>query len=72
MSEKNIELPKDLYEWIENRLPETEFKTVDEYVSYVVSEVRKNIEGDSGGEEALSKADEEKVKDRLRALGYLD
>ena len=44
--------------------------TLSSYVTYVLREVVSGMEEDS--EEAFSKEDEEKVKDRLRALGYLD
>ena len=43
------------------------FKSVDELVEFLLSEVLSE-ETPSGG---LSREDEEKVKERLRALGYL-
>ncbi len=42
---------------------------MDEYVTFVLEEVLKE-EGE--GEAAFSKEEEEEVKKRLRALGYLD
>lgn len=43
------------------------FSSVEELVEFVLNEVLSEEEGG----EALSKEEEEKVKERLRALGYL-
>lgn len=56
---------------IEARLEETGFESVDNYVTFVLEEVIKEVE-DEEPEEVFSEEDEEKVKGRLRALGYLD
>lgn len=56
---------------IEARLEETGFESVDKYVTFVLEEVIKEVE-DEEPEEVFSEEDEEKVKGRLRALGYLD
>ncbi|MHC1605635.1 MAG: CopG family transcriptional regulator [Candidatus Methanofastidiosia archaeon] len=72
MGEKygEIKVPMKLIEKIKERIKETEFKSVDEYASFVLEEVLKSLEEES--EEVFSEEDEEKVKDRLKALGYLD
>ncbi len=67
---KQVSIPEDLYEAIEKKLEEYGFKTVDEYVVFVLKEV---VEG--GGEEdteVFSEEEEEIIKRRLRDLGYLD
>ena len=69
MSDVTIKIPKEIYEKIEERIKDTEFKSVDEYVTYVLKEVLASLEED---EEVFSEEEEEKVKERLRALGYLD
>lgn len=66
---KAVLLPHELYDRIEKRVRETGFGSVDEYVTFVLEEVLKE-EGE--GEAAFSKEEEEEVKKRLRALGYLD
>ena len=65
---KEIFLSSELYEKVEERVKETGFSSVDEYVTFVLEEVLKNGEEET----AFSKEDEEEVKKRLRALGYLD
>ena len=65
-----ISIPTQLAEKIKKRIEGTGFHSLSSYVTYVLREVISGIEDES--EEAFSKEDEEKVKDRLRALGYLD
>ena len=66
---KAVSLPVELYSKIEQRAAATEFRSVDEYVAFVLEEVLKE-EGEE--DRAFSKEEEEQVKDRLKALGYLD
>ena len=61
-------LPGELHTKIEQRIAGTEFSSVDEYVNFVLEEVLKEEEPET----AFSKEDEEEVKKRLKALGYLD
>jgi len=65
-----VEIPKEIANKIKKRIEGTGFKTIDEYVGYVLSEVLSEIDEDES--EGFSAEDEEKVKERLRALGYLD
>jgi len=69
--EVEIKIPKEIYEKIEERIKDTEFKSVSEYVTYVLREVLASLEEEET-EEVFSEEEEEKVKERLRALGYLD
>jgi len=66
-----ISIPTPLAEKIKKRIEGTGFTSLSSYVTYVLREVISGIEDEEQGE-AFSKEDEEKVKDRLRALGYLD
>jgi Arc/MetJ-type ribon-helix-helix transcriptional regulator len=66
-----ISIPFQLAEKIKKRIEGTGFHSLSSYVTYVLREVISGIENEEE-EEAFSKEDEEKVKDRLRALGYLD
>ncbi|HIP63132.1 MAG TPA: CopG family transcriptional regulator [Archaeoglobus profundus] len=70
MEFREIKIPAELYEKIERRVKNTEFKSVDEYVTYVLREVLASLEEEE--EQVFTKEEEEKVKERLRALGYLD
>ena len=73
MSEKNgkkfttISIPTALAEKIEG----TGFHSLSSYVTYVLRELLASMEEEGAGE-ALTKEEEEKIKERLRALGYLD
>ena len=66
-----ISIPSQLAEKIKKRIEGTGFHSLSAYVTYVLREVISGIENEED-DEAFSKEDEEKVKDRLRALGYLD
>ncbi len=72
MSEqKTISIPAELYNAIHERVDGTEFKSVEEYVTFVMEEVIKD-DDEEEEETAFTAEDEEEVKKRLRALGYLD
>jgi 16S rRNA C1402 N4-methylase RsmH len=64
-----IKVSKEIIRKIEERIKDTEFKSVEDYVTFVLEEV---IKDEVGSEEVFSEEDEKKVKERLRALGYLD
>jgi len=66
-----ISIPTPLAQKIKKRIEGTGFNSLSSYVTYVLREVISNIEEEEQ-DEAFSKEDEEKVKERLRALGYLD
>jgi len=65
---KAVLLPGELYDRLKERVKATSFGSVEEYVRFVLEEVLKDEEKES----ALSQEDEEEVKKRLKALGYLD
>ncbi len=67
----DIKVPKEIIKKIEKRIQGTEFKSVDEYIAFVLEEVVKESEEEEP-EEIFSEENEAKVKERLRALGYLD
>ncbi len=71
MESRTVSIPADLYEKIEERIGETGFESVSDYVTYVLREVLASLEGEEK-EEVFTEEEEEKVKERLRALGYLD
>ncbi len=65
-----VSIPTPLFEKIKKRIEGTGFTSVSSYVVYVLREIL--AEDSTGEEEAFSKEDEERVKERLRSLGYLD
>jgi Arc/MetJ-type ribon-helix-helix transcriptional regulator len=65
-----ISIPTHLADKIKKRIEGTGFTNLSSYVTYVLREIISNM--DEERTEAFSKEDEAKVKERLRALGYLD
>ncbi len=66
---KDVSIPASLYKKIEEMIKGTGAESVSEYVTQII---KKSLEEKGGIPESLSKEDEEKVKERLKALGYLD
>ncbi|RLI10199.1 CopG family transcriptional regulator [Candidatus Bathyarchaeota archaeon] len=64
-----IEIPKKLYERVKKYVEESggEFKSVEEYVAFVLEEIL----GEGEEEAVFTPEEEEEIKRRLRALGYL-
>jgi Arc/MetJ-type ribon-helix-helix transcriptional regulator len=76
MSDKRftaVSIPTPLFEKIKERIDGTDFTSVSSYVVHVLREVLAATPETTRAEgESLSKEDEEKVRERLKALGYLD
>lgn len=66
---KNVAIPAALYAQIEEKLKGTDVDSVSRYITKILEE---SLAKEEGKPESLSKEDEEKVKERLKALGYLD
>jgi Arc/MetJ-type ribon-helix-helix transcriptional regulator len=66
-----VSIPRPLYEKIKKQIEGTGFTSVSDYVTYVLREVLASIE-EEDKEDVFSKEEEEKIKARLRALGYID
>ena len=62
-------IPTSLYKEIEEKIKDLEITSVSSYITNVL---REKLSQKEESAEALSKEDEEKVKERLKALGYLD
>jgi hypothetical protein len=67
---RSLDLPGEVVDRVERRLPRTDFDTPAAYVTYVMREVLYYVESEADGE--FEPVDEADVKDRLRSLGYLD
>ena len=65
-----ISIPTPLAEKIKKRIEGTGFTSLSSYATYVLREVLSGM--DEEEDDAFTKEDEERVKERLRALGYLD
>jgi Arc/MetJ-type ribon-helix-helix transcriptional regulator len=64
-----ISIPTPLFEKVKKRIKGTGFTSVSSYVTYVLREILAEKEEE---EEPFTKEDEERIKARLRALGYID
>jgi Arc/MetJ-type ribon-helix-helix transcriptional regulator len=64
-----VSIPTPLFKKVKERIKGTGFTSVSSYVAYVLREVVSEEEDEA---EPFTKEDKERVKDRLRALGYLD
>ena len=65
-----VSIPAPLFKKIEERIKGTGFTSVSSYVTYVLREVVSEEEEDEA--EPFTKEDEKRVKERLKALGYLE
>ena len=63
-----VSIPTPLFKKVEERIKGTGFTSVSSYVAYVLRE----IIADEEEEEPFTEEDKERVKERLRALGYID
>jgi len=74
MKKLTIEIKEKEYDVLNKRVEEKkEFTSVEEYISDIISQVVDRLRDEEGGDdETYSKEDEEKVKERLKSLGYLD
>lgn len=66
----SVSIPTPLFEKVKERIEGTGFSSVSSYVVYVLREVLSEEAGQQS--EPFTGEDEERVKERLRALGYLD
>ncbi len=67
-----VSIPTPLAVKIKNRMEGTGFTSVSSYVTYVLRQVLSSIEKEEEKKVVFNDEDEKRIKDRLRALGYLD
>jgi len=67
-----VSIPKPLVNKIKERMKGTGFASVSSYVTYVLRQIISSIEEEERSKQAFTKEEEEKVKQRLRDLGYID
>jgi len=66
-----ITIPKPLYEKIKDHIQDTGFSSVSSYVTYVLRQVVSSLK-EEGKDLVFTKKEEDEVKKRLRALGYIE
>ncbi|MDD8015449.1 MAG: CopG family transcriptional regulator [Acidobacteriota bacterium] len=64
-----VSIPTSLYKKIEEAIKGTDVTSV---ASYVTKVLRESLSKEQETKEVFSEEDEEKVKERLKALGYID
>ena len=64
-----ISIPTSLYKKVEEAIKGTEFASAS---SYIVKVLRESLSKDQRSEDVFTKEEEEKVKEKLKALGYID
>jgi metal-responsive CopG/Arc/MetJ family transcriptional regulator len=64
-----VSIPTSLYKKIEEAIQGTEVTSVSSYVAKVL---RESLSKESPEAQVFSKEEEDKVKERLKALGYID
>jgi len=64
-----VSIPTSLYRKIEEKIKGSDVPSV---TSYVAKVLRDSLAKEEPAEAVFSKEDEEKVKERLKALGYID
>lgn len=70
-----VSIPSPLADNIRKRMEGTGFNSISSYVTYILRQVLSSLEQDdksSKGSEVFTEKEENTVKERLRALGYLD
>jgi len=65
-----VSIPKSLFKKLEDKIKGTSFSSVSSYVIFLLNE--DVSQGEKRTTQAFSREDEEKVEDRLRALGYIE
>ncbi len=65
-----VSIPTPLFKKVEERIRGTGFTSVSSYVTYVLREIV--VEEEEEPDEPFSREDEERVRARLKALGYID
>jgi len=69
---KTIKIKKNIFDKIASRAKDTSFNSADEYIEFILKEILAGLEDATLLQQTYSKEDEEKIKGRLRALGYLE
>lgn len=67
-----VSIPKPLAEKIKESMKGTGFASMSSYVTYVLRQILPSIVAEEHSKQAFTKEEEEKVKQRLRDLGYIN
>ncbi len=65
----SVEIPTDIFKQIEEKIRNSDVPSVADFITTLL---KKKLSSDQSETDSLSSEDEEKVKERLKALGYMD
>jgi len=72
-SNETLTVPEDIAKKLKKRAEDAGFKSLQDYVTYILRQVLSKVEAEEIQKETLPKQeDEEEIKQKLRDLGYLD
>ena len=66
----SISIPEELFDRIKGAMRGTKFKSVDDFIVYLLREAISKLEAKQ--QDFFTKEEEKKAKERLKGLGYLD
>ena len=64
---RSVVIPEEVAKGLEARMKHSSFRSLDEFVAYVLARL-----ADSPSAEPFSEEEERQVRERLRSLGYID
>ncbi|MGH9991087.1 MAG: hypothetical protein ACREAZ_00355 [Nitrososphaera sp.] len=69
----SIKISRELYDKVQNRvnMSNEEFKNVEDYITFLITEVVNDTEPQNPDGNAYTKEEEEEIKGRLKNLGYI-
>jgi Arc/MetJ-type ribon-helix-helix transcriptional regulator len=68
MTEVTVNIPPALHQQLEDRIRQTEFDSLEEYVQFVLQAI---ADEDGEADEGADGADHEQLEERLKNLGYV-
>jgi Arc/MetJ-type ribon-helix-helix transcriptional regulator len=71
-NETKVVIPPEMVKKLGAKMGDSGFNSVSEYVIYILNKVIIKLDSEKEEEKVLSEEQEEKLKENLRALGYLE
>ena len=68
--ETNLKISEELKAKLEEKIKETEFNSLEEYINYILEQVVSSTKI-SEADQAYTEDEEEAMKERLKELGYV-
>ena len=71
MTKITISIPDNLKQKLEEKIKETDFKSIEDYILYLLKQMVSNDVADSKEKVTYSDEDEAALKKKLKEMGYL-